>query len=154
MQRTDFIWPETCGARTTGDYCQLLWAAPLGFSQRHMPVGQLRGPIANHEATRGTKSKLDMVRARIGHCIAARAAKSRIVVRGQTNKQVGNALGADRAPPLRTTPQGDGENAGPIIAETGLPCRADRRLSGASGQTDEGVGSSFTAFELYCPMGQ
>jgi FixJ family two-component response regulator len=50
--------------------------------------------IAHHEATRGLKSKLDMVRARIGTLTPRERQVFELVVRGQTNKRVGNALGA------------------------------------------------------------
>jgi len=54
----------------------------------------IEGAIAHHEATRGLKSKLDMVRARIGTLTPRERQVFELVVRGQTNKQVGNALGA------------------------------------------------------------
>src|SRR5258707_2407055 len=47
--------------------------------------------IAHHEATRGLKSKLDMVRARIGTLTPRERQVFELVVRGQTNKQVGNS---------------------------------------------------------------
>jgi FixJ family two-component response regulator len=50
--------------------------------------------IAHHEVTRGLNSKLDMVRARIGKLTPREREVFELVIRGQTNKQVGNALGA------------------------------------------------------------
>ena len=49
--------------------------------------------VTRHEIARGQKAKLDMVRA----CIARLTARERevfeLIIRGQTNKQAGNALG-------------------------------------------------------------
>jgi FixJ family two-component response regulator len=50
--------------------------------------------IAHHEATRGLKSKLDVVRARIGTLTPRERQVFELVVRGKTNKHVANALGA------------------------------------------------------------
>ena len=50
--------------------------------------------IAHHQVTRGLNSKLDMVRARIGTLTPRERQVFELVIRGQTNKQVGNALGA------------------------------------------------------------
>jgi FixJ family two-component response regulator len=49
--------------------------------------------IAHHEATRGLKSTLDMVRAHIGKLTPRERQVFERIVRGQTNKQVANALG-------------------------------------------------------------
>ena len=50
--------------------------------------------IAHHEATRGLKSKLDMVRARIGTLTPRERQVFELVIRGKTNKHVANALGS------------------------------------------------------------
>jgi FixJ family two-component response regulator len=50
--------------------------------------------IAHHEVTRSLNSKLDMVRARIEKLTPREREVFELVIRGQTNKQVGNALGA------------------------------------------------------------
>ena len=50
--------------------------------------------MAHHEATRGLKSKLDVVRAHIATLTPREREVFELIVRGQTNKQVGNALGA------------------------------------------------------------
>jgi FixJ family two-component response regulator len=50
--------------------------------------------MAHHEATRGLKSKLDVVRAQIATLTPREREVFELVIRGQTNKQVGNALGA------------------------------------------------------------
>jgi RNA polymerase sigma factor (sigma-70 family) len=50
--------------------------------------------MAHHEATRGLKSKLDVVRAHIATLTPREREVFELVIRGQTNKQVGNALGA------------------------------------------------------------
>ncbi len=50
--------------------------------------------IAHHEAGRGLKSKLDMVRAHIGKLTPRERQVFELVIRGQTNKQVANALGS------------------------------------------------------------
>jgi FixJ family two-component response regulator len=50
--------------------------------------------IAHHEVTRSLKSKLDMVRGHIGKLTPREREVFELVIRGQTNKQVGNALGA------------------------------------------------------------
>jgi FixJ family two-component response regulator len=50
--------------------------------------------IANHEARRGLKSKLDMVRAHIGKLTPRERQVFELVIRGQTNKQVANAFGS------------------------------------------------------------
>jgi RNA polymerase sigma factor (sigma-70 family) len=50
--------------------------------------------MAHHEATRGRKSKLDVVRAHIATLTPREQEVFELVIRGQTNKQVANALGA------------------------------------------------------------
>jgi RNA polymerase sigma factor (sigma-70 family) len=50
--------------------------------------------MAHHEATRGLKSKLDVVRAHIATLTPREREVFELVVRGKTNKQIGNALGA------------------------------------------------------------
>jgi RNA polymerase sigma factor (sigma-70 family) len=49
--------------------------------------------IANHEATRGLKSKLDIVRAHIATLTPREREVFELVIRGMTNKEVANALG-------------------------------------------------------------
>jgi FixJ family two-component response regulator len=49
--------------------------------------------MAHQEATRGLKSTLDMVRAHIGKLTPRERQVFERIVRGQTNKQVANALG-------------------------------------------------------------
>ena len=49
--------------------------------------------LAHHEATRGLKSKLDMVRVRIGTLTPRERQVFELVVRGKTNKGVARALG-------------------------------------------------------------
>jgi RNA polymerase sigma factor (sigma-70 family) len=50
--------------------------------------------MAHHEATRGLKSKLDVVRAHIATLTPREREVFELVIRGQTNKQIGNAMGA------------------------------------------------------------
>ena len=50
--------------------------------------------MAHHEATRGLKSKLDVVRAHIAKLTPREREVFELVIRGRTNKQVANALGA------------------------------------------------------------
>jgi FixJ family two-component response regulator len=50
--------------------------------------------MARHEATRGQKSTLNMVRAHIGKLTPRERQVFERIIRGQTNKQVANALGA------------------------------------------------------------
>jgi FixJ family two-component response regulator len=50
--------------------------------------------IAHHEARRGLKSKLDLVRARIERLTPRERQVFELVIRGQTNKQVAKALGS------------------------------------------------------------
>jgi RNA polymerase sigma factor (sigma-70 family) len=50
--------------------------------------------IANHEATRGLKSKLDIVRAHIATLTPREREVFELVIRGKTNKEIANALGA------------------------------------------------------------
>jgi RNA polymerase sigma factor (sigma-70 family) len=50
--------------------------------------------IAHHNAMRSQKSKLDIVRSRIATLTPREREVFELVIRGQTNKQVGNALGA------------------------------------------------------------
>ena len=50
--------------------------------------------IAHHEATRGLKGSLDMVRAHIGKLTPRERQVFERIIRGQTNKQVANALGS------------------------------------------------------------
>ena len=50
--------------------------------------------IAHHEATRRLKSKLDIVRAHVATLTPREREVFELVIRGRTNKQVANALGA------------------------------------------------------------
>ena len=50
--------------------------------------------IAHHEATRGLKTKLDNVRAHVATLTPREREVFELVIRGRTNKQVANALGA------------------------------------------------------------
>jgi FixJ family two-component response regulator len=50
--------------------------------------------IARHEATRGLRGTLDMVRAHIGKLTPRERQVFERIIRGQTNKQVANALGS------------------------------------------------------------
>jgi RNA polymerase sigma factor (sigma-70 family) len=50
--------------------------------------------IAHHEATRDTKSRLDIVRAHIAALTPREHEVFELVIRGKTNKQIANALGA------------------------------------------------------------
>jgi FixJ family two-component response regulator len=50
--------------------------------------------IAHHEVTRSLKAKLDLVRAHIGKLTPRERQVFELVIRGQTNKQVANALGS------------------------------------------------------------
>lgn len=50
--------------------------------------------IARHEAERGLKSRLDIVRAHIAKLTPREREVFELVIRGKTNKQVANALGA------------------------------------------------------------
>ncbi len=49
--------------------------------------------IAHHNATRGLKNKLDIVRAHIAALTPREREVFELVIRGQTNKQIANALG-------------------------------------------------------------
>jgi len=61
-----------------------------------MPVGLIEGALAHHERSRGLKSKLDMVRARIGTITPAAREVFELVVRGKKNKGR-PSVGRDRA---------------------------------------------------------
>src|ERR1700722_15315454 len=50
--------------------------------------------IAHHEAARGLKSKLDIIRAHISRLTPREREVFELVVRGKTNRQIANALGA------------------------------------------------------------
>jgi FixJ family two-component response regulator len=84
--------------------------------------------IAHHEAGRGLKSKLDMVRAHIGKLTPRERQVFELVIRGQTNKQVANALGSTERTIKAHRQRGDGENASSIPGRACLPRRAGRRF--------------------------
>jgi FixJ family two-component response regulator len=50
--------------------------------------------MAHHEANRGLKSKLDVVRANVATLTPREREVFQLIIRGQTNKRVANALGA------------------------------------------------------------
>jgi FixJ family two-component response regulator len=54
----------------------------------------IKRAIAHHEATRDTKSRLDIVRAHIAALTSREHEVFELVIRGKTNKQVANVLGA------------------------------------------------------------
>jgi FixJ family two-component response regulator len=54
----------------------------------------LERAIAHHEVTRNLKAKLDIVRAHIGKLTPRERQVFELVIRGQTSKQVANALGS------------------------------------------------------------
>ena len=78
--------------------------------------------IAHHEVTRGLKSKLDVVRAHI----AALTPRERQVFELDHPRQHQQAdrprVRRHRAHDQGPSPQGDGENAGPIPGGTRFPC--------------------------------
>ena len=50
--------------------------------------------MAHHEVTRSLKTKLDLARAHIGKLTPRERQVFELVIRGQTNKQMANSLGA------------------------------------------------------------
>ena len=82
--------------------------------------------LAHQLAARGPRDKLDSVRAHIAKLTPREREVFELVVRGKTNKQVGNAIGCDRAHDQGPSPQGDGEDAGPVARGIGLACGAGR----------------------------
>jgi len=64
---------------------------------------------------------------------AARAGSFELVIRGDTNKQAARALGFTERTVKSASPQGDGENTGPIAGGTCVPFQAGRRLGLCAG---------------------
>jgi len=77
--------------------------------------------IARHEMTRGLKTKLDLVRAHIAALTPRERQVFELVIRGNTNRQVARVR-RGRAHDPGSSPEGDGENAGPILGRTRFPC--------------------------------
>ena len=57
-------------------------------------LSAVRRAIAHHEAARSLKTKLELARANIGKLTPRERQVFELVIRGQTNKQMANALGA------------------------------------------------------------
>jgi RNA polymerase sigma factor (sigma-70 family) len=57
-------------------------------------LGAIRRAIAHHEAARDERGRLDIVRGHLASLTPREREVFELVIRGQTNKQVGNALGA------------------------------------------------------------
>ena len=57
-------------------------------------LGAIERALAHHQATRGQRSKLDVVRAHIAKLTPREREVFELVIRGKTNKQVANVLGA------------------------------------------------------------
>ena len=57
-------------------------------------LSTIQRAMANHEATRNGKSKLDIVRANIARLTPREQEVFKLIVRGKTNKVVGRELGA------------------------------------------------------------
>ena len=86
--------------------------------------------FAHHQTLRELKSKLDVVRARIA-ALTPRERRGLRTYRSRQHQQAGRPrVGRDRAHHQGPSPQGDGENAGPILGGTCLPCRTGRRCVG------------------------
>ena len=83
--------------------------------------------MAHHEATRDTKSRLDIVRAHIAALTPREHEVFELVIRGKTNKQVANALGATERTIKAHRHRGYGEDASPIACRTCLPGRTSGR---------------------------
>ena len=56
-------------------------------------LGAIERALAHHQATRGQRSKLDVVRAHIAKLTPREREVFELVIRGKTNKQVANVLG-------------------------------------------------------------
>jgi RNA polymerase sigma factor (sigma-70 family) len=57
-------------------------------------LGAIERALAHHEVVRGQRNKLDVVRAHIAKLTPREREVFELVIRGKTNKQVGNVLGA------------------------------------------------------------
>ena len=90
--------------------------------------------FAHHRTLRDLKDKLDSVRARVGRLTPREREVFELVVRGDPNKQIAQALGCTDTYREGPSPQGDGEDAGQVFGGACVHCRADRRCVGY--QTD------------------
>ena len=59
----------------------------------HQLFQAIERAIAHHEMTRGLKAELDMIRARVAALTPRERQVFELIIRGDTNKQVANALG-------------------------------------------------------------
>ena len=82
--------------------------------------------FAHHQTLRDLKDKLDSVRARLGRLTPREREVFELVVRGEHQQADRPGAGLYRTHRQGPSPQSDGENAGPILGGTCVPCRADR----------------------------
>ena len=95
--------------------------------------------MAHHEISRSLKVKLDMVRSHIARLTPREKEVFLLIVRGQTNKQIGNVLGTSGRTIKAHRQKLMEKNASPHPGGTGVYGRTDRCLGRHIRQPPDGL---------------